>query len=86
MTRLVNYGIYLAIILGLIFPAGENVKNLIPILLAIILFFSFLKIKLKIKHFFRKELLYFAIIGLVIVPTIIFFITKNLEAELSPGL
>lgn len=86
MSKVVSYGIFLAIILGLIFPVGTNYKFIIPYLLAIIMFFSFLKIEYKFKHFFRKELFYFLLIGLLLIPLIVFFLTKNLESNLRLGL
>ena len=86
MRKIVSYGIYLAIILGLIFPIGTEYKSLIPILLATILFFSFLKLEYKLNHFFCKELFYYALIGLIIIPSIVFYLTKNLETNLRLGL
>jgi BASS family bile acid:Na+ symporter len=86
MKRLISYGIYLAIVLGLVFPLDSQYKILIPILLAIILFFSFLKLEYKFSHFFRKELLYYFLIGLIIIPTVVFLFTKNLPTDLRMGL
>lgn len=86
MGKIVSYGIFLAIIIGLIFPIGSEYKFLIPILLAIILFFSFLKLDYKLNNFFRKELFYYFIIGLVIIPFIVYITTQGFDDNLRLGI
>ncbi len=86
MSKLVSYGLFLAIIAGFLFPAGDSLKFLIPYLLAIIMFFSFLKLDYKKENFFRKELFYYLIIGLVIIPFVVYFSTFSLEPMLRLGI
>ena len=85
MGKLTSYGIYLAIALGLAFPTGGQFKLLIPLFLAIILFFSFLKLEYSLKHFLRKELFYYLVIGLIVIPSVVFICTKNLDPNFRLG-
>ncbi len=86
MNQVMSYGIYIAIIIGLIFPISPEFRFLMPFFLGIILFFSFLKLECKWDCFFSKELFYYAFFGLMIVPFIVFQITKGLEPALRLGM
>lgn len=86
MSRITKYGIFIAIIAGFFIPYNKNLSNLIPILLTVIMFFSFLKINFNLKQLFRKELLFYFIISVLILPVIVFFLTINLETNLRIGL
>ena len=86
MEKIISYGIFFAIIFGLIVPFGENYKFLIPILLSIVLFFNFLNLKYKFNNFFQKELLYYLIIGLGIIPFFVFLLTQNIDLNLRLGI
>lgn len=80
-----SFGIYLAIILGFFFPIAASLGFLIPVLLAIILFFSFLELDIKVKKFFRTELIYYFVFGLLILPFLVFLLTKNFDIQLRLG-
>lgn len=86
MGKIISYGIYLAIILGFLFPSEIEYELAIPFLLATILFFSFLKINFKWSNFFRKELCYYFFIGILLIPFVVFIFTKNLDPLLRLGL
>jgi bile acid:Na+ symporter, BASS family len=86
MTKIINYGIFAAIVLGVLFPSQGSFKILIPILLALMLFFSFLKLDLRIRKFLRWELGVYFFIGLLILPFLVFLLTKSLDMELRLGI
>lgn len=83
--NITTLGIFLAIILGYFFPSSSNVKIILPYLLASILFFNFVKLEFKLKNFIHKEILYYPIISFLIVPMLVFFITKNFSLDLRVG-
>jgi predicted Na+-dependent transporter len=86
MGKFINYGIFVAIAIGVLFPFGGSLKFLIPFLLATILFFSFLKLDLNIKKFVRKELLYYVVFILALIPFLVFVATANLDYDLRLGI
>jgi predicted Na+-dependent transporter len=86
MSKIVSYGLFLAIIAGFLFPAGDSLKWLIPYLLAIIMFFSFLKLDYKKENFFRKEIIYYLAVGLVMIPFVVYVLTFALEPMLRLGI
>ncbi|HEY1405795.1 MAG TPA: bile acid:sodium symporter [Spirochaetota bacterium] len=81
-----NIGIFVAIILGIIFPASMWEKKTLPYILGLLLVGNFLKIDLHLHKFFRKELLYFPLIGLLIFPFIVYFGSFFLPLDLRLGL
>lgn len=85
-NKIVTAGIFISIALGIYFDSIEILKLAIPYILASLLFFNFLKIDLKVSHFFRKELLYFPIIFFFIIPPIIYFSTSFFSYDLRIGL
>jgi BASS family bile acid:Na+ symporter len=86
MSKFLSYGILISIALAIIFPIGEQLKFLIPFILALTIFFSFLKIDSRFKDFLHKEILFYSIIQFVILPTIIFFSTRFIQEELRLGI
>ncbi|OHD10130.1 MAG: hypothetical protein A2Z98_01370 [Spirochaetes bacterium GWB1_27_13] len=78
--------ILISIILGLIFPFGDKIKFLLPILLSILLFFNFYEVNFNLKDFLRLEMLYFLIFGLGVLPFIIFVSTFFLPQDFRLGL
>jgi bile acid:Na+ symporter, BASS family len=86
MNKIFISGIFLAIILGIVFPFGDKIKFLISILLAIILFFNFYEIDFKIKNFLKIELLIGMIAGIIILPLPVFFLSKSLLISFRIGL
>lgn len=88
ITKILKNGIFISIGLGLLFPQGEKLGQIIPYLLTILLFFSFIKLDFDIKKFIRKEVLYYFLVVLVLTPLAIFFIPKmfGLDLDLRLGL
>lgn len=84
-TRM-NYGIFLAVIIGFLIPWGGQLKFALPYLLGTIIFFSFLQLDFHMKKFIRKELAYFFFANILILPALIFFATKNLSPDLHLGI
>lgn len=79
MSRTFFYPIiFLSIILGFLFPVGKEFKILIPVLLALLLFFGFLKTDMGKKDFYRKELGLYGINLLLFMPLFSYFAYKNL--------
>ncbi len=74
-----------SIVLGLLFPFGEKIKFILPFLLSILLFFNFLEIDINLKKIFRIEILYFFIIGLGIIPFLVYISTLKFDIYLRVG-
>lgn len=85
-NTILTFGIFAAIILGIVFDSIDILKSAIPYILASLLFFNFLKIDFKLKHFFRKELLYFPIVFYILLPPIIYFAASSLDYNFKLGL
>ncbi len=77
--------ILIAIVLGLIFPKGTLIKFLFYPLLFTLMYFSVLKIELKVKSFFRKEIAYWALINILLLPVIAYFAGHFLPEYLLLG-
>ena len=82
---MLTLGIFTAIIFGIIFDSIPHIKSLIPYVLASLIFFSFLKLDINKKNFFKKELLIVPLFTWVIFPAVILFFTKNLNQDFRIG-
>jgi BASS family bile acid:Na+ symporter len=85
-TYIINIGIFAAIFLGILFPAPLWEKKTLPFILGLLLVSNFMRIDFHLKKFFRKELLYFPMIGFIVIPTVIYFGTITLPLDLRLGL
>jgi bile acid:Na+ symporter, BASS family len=85
-THIINFGIFAAIVLGIIFPAPQWEKKLLPFILGLLLVSNFMRIDLHLKKFFRKELIYFPVIVFIILPSAVYFGTIALPLDLRLGL
>jgi len=83
---LTGAGLIIAIISGIMLPQASFVKFAIPWLLGLMLFFSFLTTDLSFKGFLQLRLILFPVIVWIILPPIVFFVTKNFEISLRTGL
>ncbi len=81
-----NLGILGAVLTGLLFPDTFNFKKIIPFFLALLLYFSFIKLDFKIKHFVRKEIFYYPLIIYLIAPLLVFILFRNINQDLLIGL
>jgi BASS family bile acid:Na+ symporter len=82
----INAGIFLAIVLGLIFPASDWLKKTLPYILGFLLLSNFIGIDLHIKKFMRRELLYFPVIAFLILPFLVFYSTLLFPIDLRLGI
>lgn len=78
--------IYTAIVLGLLFPYGEIVKPLIPFMLSVLVFISFLNMDFHIKDYLKVELIYIAMLSYGIIPAVVFFVSQLFETPLHLGI
>lgn len=86
MKARVIISIYSAILLGLLFPWGEQVKPLIPWLLSILVFFSFIGMEFRLRFFLRKELLILISLLWGVIPFLCFWATYSFPPHLHLGL
>lgn len=78
--------LFTAIALGILFPGGEALKPILPVLLGILLFFNFYTIDIRWAHFFRKEIALYALVVLGILPAIVVIVTKFLPTPFQLGI
>ena len=78
--------LFTAIALGILFPGGEALKPILPVLLGMLLFFNFYTIDIRWAHFLRKEILFYALIVLGILPALVVTTTKFLPAPFQLGI
>lgn len=79
--------ILLAIITGISFPQLNFLKNTLPFLIGLILYFNFLEIKVDLKQLIRKEYFVTLPLSAIIIPFIVFYILSvNLPIEYRTGL
>lgn len=81
-----SIGILTAIAAGIIFPIHFSVTIILPVLLSILLFGSFLSIEVNFSLFFRRELLYFPLYSFIVLPCITAFVTVSLPTDFRIGL
>ena len=86
MNKIFIAGLFAAIILGIIFPFGDRISFVLTALLAILLFFNFYDIDFNFKHFIKKEFFIGLVFCLVVLPILVFFMTKSLQIEFRLGL
>jgi predicted Na+-dependent transporter len=75
----ISLAIFTAIILGLIFPKGTLIKDLFFPLSFILMYINVLELKLNLKHFLRKEIFFWGIINILILPIFAYFIGSFLS-------
>ena len=78
--------LFTGIILGILFPGGQALKPVLPILLGILLFFNFYTIDIRWAHFLRKEILIYLLIVLGIMPALVVMTTTFLPQEFRLGI
>jgi len=78
--------IFIAIILGLFFPFGTLIKDLTSPLLFVLMYFSILELDLKLKKFFKKEIFYWGLINIIILPIFAYFIGSFLSEYFLLGM
>ncbi len=76
----------LAIIVGYFIPFLAFFRPIVSWCLMFLLFSSFLSLELKIHRFFRKELLLFPIMNWLILPLVVFYISRFLSIDYRIGL
>ncbi len=77
--------IFAAIVLGLLFPKGVMLKDFTFPLLFVLMYFSVLQIKLSPKKFFRKEIIFWALVNVIVLPLFAYFIGSSLSEYLLLG-
>lgn len=75
-----------SIIIGFFIPGLALFSPIVSWLLMFLLFSSFLNLDLSIHKFFRKELLAFPIINWVLLPVIIYFLSRSMNLDYRLGL
>ncbi|GAK57444.1 sodium Bile acid symporter family protein [Candidatus Vecturithrix granuli] len=78
--------LFTIILLGILFPGGEALKPILPILLGTLLFFNFYNIDIRGKHFFRQEIVIYFVIVLGILPALVVMTTKFLPSPFQLGI
>ncbi|MCX6821825.1 MAG: hypothetical protein NTW30_03535 [Candidatus Aenigmarchaeota archaeon] len=86
MKNLILIAIFLAIILGFLYPKGTIFQSLILPLSAIMMYISVLEADIKFKNFLRKDLIYWVLINLVIQPIFAYFIGSFFIKDLRLGI
>lgn len=86
MNKIFIIGLFSAIILGVIFPFGDKIQFMLTIVLSVLLFFNFYEIDFKLAYFLKKEIFLGLVFCLVILPAMIFFLTRGLSIEFRLGL
>jgi BASS family bile acid:Na+ symporter len=76
----------LSVALGLGVPSGGHLKFLLPWLLGTMLFFNFLEIRIRFQDLFKRELIYYPLMVLVLLPALIYLLSFPLDKELRMGL
>lgn len=77
--------IFASIALGLIFPYGTLIKDLFFPLSFILMYINVLELKLNLKHFLRKEIVFWGVINILILPIFAYFIGSLLSEYLWVG-
>lgn len=77
--------IFVSIALGLIFPMGTLIKDLFFPLSFILMYINVLELKLNLKHFLRKEIIFWGVINILILPIFAYFIGSFLSEYLLVG-
>jgi len=85
-SNLTNFGIFLSIALGIIFPAPDQLKKTIPLFLAILLISNFLKLEFTRDRFKRRELIFYPIMTYIVMPVIAYFATMPLPIDIRMGI
>jgi predicted Na+-dependent transporter len=75
----ISLTIFIAIILGLIFPKGTLIKELFFPLSFILMYINVLELKLNLKHFLRKEIIFWGVINILILPLFAYFMGSFLS-------
>jgi predicted Na+-dependent transporter len=75
----ISLTIFIAIILGLIFPKGTLIKDLFFPLSFILMYINVLELKLNLKHFLRKEIIFWGLINILILPLFAYFMGSFLS-------
>ncbi|MDY0095170.1 MAG: bile acid:sodium symporter [Candidatus Vecturithrix sp.] len=86
MNKLFLPILFTAITLGILFPGGEALKPILPVLLGILLFFNFYTIDIRWAHFLRKEIALYALIVLGILPALVVTTTQFLPVPFQVGI
>ena len=85
MNKLFLPILFTAIALGILFPGGEALKPILPVLLGILLFFNFYTIDIRWAHFLRKEIGLYCLVVLGILPALVAMTTKFLPVPFQLG-
>jgi predicted Na+-dependent transporter len=86
MKKFLSLGIVIAIVLGFIFQIDPKYKFLVPLVLAFIMFFNFLKVEFEWKKFIRWELIITILSIFVVIPVLVWLITWRVETQIRLGL
>lgn len=78
--------IFAAIILGFIFPQGVLIKDLFLPLSFVLMYINVLELKINLKHFVRKEIAFWGLINILILPLIAYFVGSMLSEYFWIGL
>ena len=83
IRRFVGFGIFIGIACGYFFPAIRHLKPFIPYILGSMLFFSYVKLRFEITRFFRKEIAYLPALIWIILPVLVFFLSRKIGFALD---
>ena len=80
------FGIFAAIGLGIVFDSVPYIREMLPFMIASLLFFNFLKLEIKIRNFIRKEVLLIGIFTWIVFPALVYFLSKPLDDAFRIGI